>query len=118
MVVKFIIFLLKIYLKGAISRVWVPWSKRLNLLKHWVLEIKIVGMDYSCDLQKFSKISIIKNDTKFKIKEKTFLFVGRYVNEKGLDLLVDAYSHYKLNKENPWKLIVAEEELFQLIQKY
>ena len=108
LVVKFIIFLLKIYLKGAISRVWVPGQRQIKFAKALGFRDKNCwdGL-YSCDLQKFSKISIIKNDTKFKIKEKTFLFVGRYVNEKGLDLLVDAYSHYKLNKENPWKLICA-----------
>ena len=54
----------------------------------------------------FQKYQLSKMIQNLKLRKK-LLFVGRYVNEKGLDLLIDAYSHYKLNKENPWKLICA-----------
>jgi glycosyltransferase involved in cell wall biosynthesis len=34
-----------------------------------------------------------------------FLFVGRYAREKGLDLLVEAYSRYRRQATHPWELI-------------
>jgi glycosyltransferase involved in cell wall biosynthesis len=33
-----------------------------------------------------------------------FVYVGRYAEEKGLDLLVDAYRRYRAGVENPWPL--------------
>jgi glycosyltransferase involved in cell wall biosynthesis len=35
----------------------------------------------------------------------TFLFIGRYAHEKGLDLLVEAYSRYRRQTTNPWELV-------------
>src|SRR5690606_27599003 len=36
-----------------------------------------------------------------------FLYVGRYVPEKGLDTLADAYRVYRQQVSNPWKLVCA-----------
>jgi glycosyltransferase involved in cell wall biosynthesis len=37
-------------------------------------------------------------------EKRSFLFVGRYVPEKGLDLLVDAYGQYRDAVDEPWDL--------------
>lgn len=36
-----------------------------------------------------------------------FLYVGRYAPEKGLDTLAEAYTQYRDDVENPWKLVCA-----------
>jgi glycosyltransferase involved in cell wall biosynthesis len=35
---------------------------------------------------------------------KKFLFVGRYVDDKGLDVLADGYSQYRARAQRPWPL--------------
>lgn len=106
-IIKFLIFLLKFYLKGAVDKVWVPGKRQIDFaLKLGFKKKDCMEGLYSCDLKKFSHIAKFKNGMS-KIKNKSFLFVGRYVNEKGLDVLFDAYDHYRLNNENPWKLICA-----------
>ena len=35
---------------------------------------------------------------------KRFLFIGRYVPEKGVDVLLDAYARYRKNAADPWPL--------------
>lgn len=37
-------------------------------------------------------------------RRRAFLFVGRYVTQKGVDVLVDAYRRYRERVENPWDL--------------
>lgn len=36
--------------------------------------------------------------------QKSFLYVGRYSQEKGVDILADAYRRYCAEVENPWRL--------------
>ena len=38
---------------------------------------------------------------------RAFLFVGRYVREKGLDILLDAYARYRKTVEDPWPLLTC-----------
>lgn len=38
---------------------------------------------------------------------RSFLFVGRYIRRKGIDLLVDAYSRYRECVADPWPLLCA-----------
>jgi glycosyltransferase involved in cell wall biosynthesis len=39
--------------------------------------------------------------------EGTFLYVGRYVPEKGIDTLAEAYGRYRERVDEPWKLVCA-----------
>jgi glycosyltransferase involved in cell wall biosynthesis len=43
----------------------------------------------------------------FEAHRRNFLFVGRLVVEKGIDVLVEAYRQYRANVDDPWGLIVA-----------
>ena len=36
---------------------------------------------------------------------KSFLFVGRYSNDKAIDILVKAYQEYRLQTSDPWQLV-------------
>lgn len=46
-------------------------------------------------------------DRRGALPPRAFLFVGRLVLEKGVDVLVEAYSRYRATVEEPWPLIVA-----------
>jgi glycosyltransferase involved in cell wall biosynthesis len=38
---------------------------------------------------------------------RAFLFLGRYVREKGLEVLLEAYARYRADVENPWPLLTC-----------
>jgi len=56
---------------------------------------------YACDWDAFAH-----HNNKIK-KEKAFLFVGRYVEQKGIDELIHAYKKYRKNTKDPWTLYCA-----------
>ena len=55
---------------------------------------------YSCDWDRFHALRGHSSRGR-----EAFLFVGRYVAAKGLDLLVAAYEQYRRKTESPWDLI-------------
>jgi len=57
---------------------------------------------YSCDHEKFAAIYIERK--KLISEPRSFVFVGRFSPEKGLDVLVDAYRRYRNNTLEPWPL--------------
>lgn len=58
---------------------------------------------YCCDWEGFSKYKAAYR----KSEERYFLYAGRYVHEKGLDTLAEAYKRYQKECPEPWKLICA-----------
>jgi glycosyltransferase involved in cell wall biosynthesis len=57
---------------------------------------------YSADPELFSPQGSLSE-----ARRRNFLFVGRLVVEKGIDVLVEAYSRYRAKVDDPWGLIVA-----------
>ena len=57
---------------------------------------------YSCDHEKFAAIYFERK--KLLSEPRSFIFVGRFSPEKGLDVLVDAYRRYRNNTSEPWPL--------------
>jgi glycosyltransferase involved in cell wall biosynthesis len=68
---------------------------------------------YACDWQRFSRFDISNLDESIADKQpadceqRSFLYVGRYVSEKGLDTLCEAYRLYITHVANPWTLTCA-----------
>jgi len=58
---------------------------------------------YSCDWESFA---YDPNSNGIE-RDYTFLYVGRYIDRKGIGTLVQAYKAYAYHSENPWKLICA-----------
>ena len=58
---------------------------------------------YTCDWVKFA--NVIKNRTTN--HSPFFLYVGRYVDVKGIDILTQAYELYRTTVEQPWPLVCA-----------
>jgi glycosyltransferase involved in cell wall biosynthesis len=66
-------------------------------------ENNIVKGEYSINLEKFSN----SHKTQQLSSRKSFLFIGRKTQEKGLDVLRNAYEEYK-RKGGSWELIIPD----------
>ncbi|MFZ0591455.1 MAG: glycosyltransferase family 4 protein [Bryobacteraceae bacterium] len=89
------------YVKKLCDAVWVPgerqasFAQRLGFAPSQILR----GM-YSCDYDKFSAESDVD-----RAPNKTFLFTGRLVKEKGVKTLAEAYQRYRRETNDPWDLV-------------
>ena len=63
---------------------------------------KILRGVLSCDHDKFSAIYFERKE--LLVEPKAFVFIGRLVPEKGLDVLLEAYAKYRKLATNPWPL--------------
>ncbi|MDB4142973.1 glycosyltransferase family 4 protein [Akkermansiaceae bacterium] len=62
---------------------------------------------YACDWGRFAKVNRRSKVESLRSEKRAFLFVGRYVDVKGIDTLAEAYQRYCGLVEQPWKLICA-----------
>jgi glycosyltransferase involved in cell wall biosynthesis len=90
------------YLHSAIDVLWVSGERQRQLAKR----LGFTGPNcwdgfYSCDWDTFSKY--YNSDR----SSRAFIFVGRYIERKGIPQLIEAYRHYRSEVDNPWKLICA-----------
>lgn len=58
----------------------------------------------SCDHARFAHVAADRGET---LPPEAFLFVGRLVEDKAVDVLADAYRDYRATSAHPWPLIVA-----------
>lgn len=65
----------------------------------------IWGMN-ACDHPQFSQVAAERGD---RLPPKAFLFVGRLVPVKAIDVLAEAYARYRETVVDPWPLLVAGE---------
>jgi len=89
-----------LHLKRAFSHIWVAgvfqyeYARKLGFAKS-----KIIYNSLSCDMELFDKVSLRQKQNKY---PRNFLFVGRFVTVKGLDLLLAAWEQIPDKKD--WKL--------------
>ncbi len=62
---------------------------------------------YTCDHPHFSSAFEARRAAKASAIPKAFLFAGRLVSSKGINLLAEAYSTYRSVSEDPWPLWLA-----------
>lgn len=60
---------------------------------------------YCCDQAKFSRI--YRECREAAADRRAFLFVGRFVDEKGLDTLVEGYRRYRAAAADPWPMTIC-----------
>jgi glycosyltransferase involved in cell wall biosynthesis len=91
------------HLKKAFSHAWVSgiyqfeYARRLGFNKR-----DIIYNALSCDVELFNKVSITAKREQY---PKNILFIGRFVQVKGLDLLLEAWSRIK--NKNGWTLTLV-----------
>ena len=59
---------------------------------------------YSCDLPAFAAVRQLKKDSGAR---SSFIYVGRFVEVKGIDVLAESYRKYFASAKDPWPLIVV-----------
>jgi glycosyltransferase involved in cell wall biosynthesis len=95
-------FLSPLFLHKVYSHIWIPGEPQMNYArKLGFKEAQIITGFYSADIKTFTLIAKEKMNGNI---PKRFLYLGRYVKEKGLDTLFKAF--LSLQKENPndWEL--------------
>jgi glycosyltransferase involved in cell wall biosynthesis len=98
-------FASKLHLKRAIDICWVPGERQKTLFSFLGYRgEKCWDGSYACDWDLYS--SARKRDAQ-KDQVPYFLFVGRYVHEKGIDTLAKAFKIYGELVPDPWDLVCA-----------
>lgn len=89
------------YLHTAIDVLWVAGERQRQFARRLGFRgEKCWDGVYACDWEKFAT-------RRTGPLPRSFLFVGRYIRRKGVDLLVDAYAKYRAQVEDPWRLVCA-----------
>ena len=87
------------------DEIWVPGKKQKKFAKKLGFKKKQIKTGfYSADLEYFN--GIYNRCIGFKTDHfpHVFLFLGRYVPEKGIDILVEAFEELQNENENDWEL--------------
>lgn len=104
---KINVLLSPFYIRRAFSHLWVAgiyqyeYARKLGFSKD-----KIIYNSLSCDLELFMTVPL---KSKVDVYPKNFLFVGRFVPVKGLDLLLEAWNQI-LDKKG-WSLTLVGDSL-------
>jgi glycosyltransferase involved in cell wall biosynthesis len=94
---------LRSYFK-IIDRVFVPGERSFEYARHLGFPVAQIRRGlYGCDFDRLSPIY----DARLAAGDwpREFLYMGRYVDAKGLDILVRAYAAYRAAVTEPWPLI-------------
>lgn len=94
----------RFYLKPICDALFVA-GERQAVLAHKLgfPQRRILRGVLSCDHQKFSATHVKRKCLSY--ESRAFVYVGRLASEKGLDVLVAAYRHYRKSVSEPWPLI-------------
>jgi glycosyltransferase involved in cell wall biosynthesis len=93
------------WIRPAYDAVMLPGDRQAELARRlgFSTEQMIWGL-YAGLPEPFERIAAHREDG---LPPRAFLFVGRLVHDKAIDVLVEGYSRYRAASENPWPLIVA-----------
>lgn len=88
-------------LHPAIDVLWVSGERQRQFAEHLGYPgARIWDGIYACDWEAFAAPAALE-------RARAFLYVGRYVEVKGLDVLLEAYTHYRAQANDPWVLWCA-----------
>ena len=90
------------HIRRAFDVIWASGGRQVNLASFLGFsEDRIWQGYYSCDWERFEAVRSTR------VSNRAFLYVGRYVEDKGTDLLAAAYEQYQREVDDPWPLLVA-----------
>lgn len=87
------------FLKPSIDNFFVPGDRQANFARKLGYKNPFMGY-YSANTERFKDISQNSGSNKF-------IFVGRLVEVKGIQQLINAYKKYRQSVDNPWGLIIC-----------
>src|SRR5579885_643962 len=97
------------YVRPLYDGVFLPGDRQADFARRLgFAESEIFRGFYSCDSAAFLP-ALEKRKRTAPHRRKSFLFVGRLVEVKGVDLLVNAYRLYRERAKEPWQLLIAGE---------
>lgn len=92
-------------LKPFIKAAFVPGQKQVEFAKRLGFGSNQIATNvYCCQTELYTSYNDQTNTTKRREFPKRFLFVGRYVPEKGIDLLWQSFIELQNEFPNPWEL--------------
>ncbi|MDC3134057.1 glycosyltransferase [Bacteroidota bacterium] len=98
-------FIFKMIYKNSFNYAFVPgFDQALLAIKMGFNKNEIIDGAYSCDYDYFNKIGSIANKLKKINLPRRFLFVGRYVERKGLLDLWESFIQLQEESPNDWEL--------------
>jgi glycosyltransferase involved in cell wall biosynthesis len=93
------------YLRSLADMVWLPgerqsvFARKLGFKQRNILR----GL-YCCDQRRIESVYKARISAALPLP-RSFLFVGRFVSEKGIETLVKGYEMYRANYPDPWPLV-------------
>jgi glycosyltransferase involved in cell wall biosynthesis len=93
------------YVQPLADAVWLPgerqaiFARKLGFAEHQIHR----GL-YSCDQSHLAAVHSSRISESRPVP-RSFLFIGRFVPDKGIDVLVQAYQGYRTASEDPWPLV-------------
>ncbi|HMG84960.1 MAG TPA: glycosyltransferase family 4 protein [Terracidiphilus sp.] len=93
------------YVRPIADAVWLPGERQAAFArKLGFSQNQILRGCYSCDHASFAAIHTSRIQ-RGELLPRKFLFVGRFVPQKSIDVLAEAYAIYHSSVSNPWPLI-------------
>jgi len=90
----------ELFLKPSIDNVWVPGDRQAEFARRLGFPNPLYGF-YCANTPRFASTPDIGE------RPEKFIFIGRLIPEKGIDILLDAYLTYRTRVINPWGLVIA-----------
>jgi glycosyltransferase involved in cell wall biosynthesis len=93
------------YIQPLADAIWVPEERQaIFAMKMGFEQCTILRGVYSCDQPAIDKVYQARL-AEGRSLPRAFLFVGRFVSEKGIHQLASAYQSYRERTEDPWPLV-------------
>ena len=88
-----------------VDAVCVPGDRGYQVMRYWkVPEHKIYRLLYGIDYPLFAAANAGQRETAA-LLPRAFLYAGRYVEAKGIDILLEGYRRYRDTVSDPWGLL-------------
>lgn len=98
-------FISPFYLKRRFSFCWVPGALQLEYAMKLGFKKKFILTGfYSCDFEYFQKQFFLTREKKCSNFPRRFIYVGRYVDAKGIQKLWKAFTELQEEEPNEWEL--------------
>lgn len=93
----------RVYLHPLCEAMFVPGERQVEFARRMGFRPEnILRGELSCDHEAFARARDIRSARSGDLR--SFVYVGRFCDEKGIDVLVRAYQRYRQSSSDPWPL--------------